>query len=184
MFISNNDEDEKNNQIIIDEDTYVDTPSEEPAFKYLDGDTYTNQPDGLSFKKTNVVFARTKAAAEVHRLNESGEWDLWNKFEADSCDPALVKFESGSIKVTLQQAYLDSLPDGTYALLIDADKTDDDNAEVAGEFIVNKSVPAPVPTYSAPKTSDNSQLLLWAGMMIVAVIGMVAFGKKRTATDR
>ena len=56
-----------------------------------------------------------------------------------------------------------------------------------GEFVIqgeNFSVVPAAPTYSAPKTGDNSQLLLWAGMMIVAVIGMVAFGKKRAATDR
>ena len=47
------------------------------------------------------------------------------------------------------------------------------------------AAPVPtVPTYSAPQTGDNSQLLHWAGMMIVAVIGMVAFGKKRAATER
>ena len=63
---------------------------------------------------------------------------------------------------------------------------DDNTAMVVVEeepVFLGEAKPA-VPTYSAPKTGDNSQLLLWAGMMIVAVIGMVAFGKKRAATER
>ena len=37
------------------------------------------------------------------------------------------------------------------------------------------------PVYSAPHTGDNSHVLLWAGLMLVSVLGMVTFAKKRAA---
>lgn len=69
--------------------------------------------------------------------------------------------------------------DNTYVEWYSADdgntivKTED------GHYIVG-SAPASVPTYSAPRTGDNSQILLWAGLMIVSVLGMMA-AKKRVA---
>ena len=42
----------------------------------------------------------------------------------------------------------------------------------------------PAPVCSAPRTGDGSNLMLWASLMTVAVIGMVTVGKKRLSADR
>ena len=42
----------------------------------------------------------------------------------------------------------------------------------------------PASTYSAPKTGDSSNLMLWASLMIMAVCGMVVISRKRLSADR
>lgn len=58
----------------------------------------------------------------------------------------------------------------------------DENGEIIG--VVDGCtivVGAFAPVYSAPHTGDNSNVMLWAGMMLVAVLGMVVVSKKRVA---
>ena len=48
-----------------------------------------------------------------------------------------------------------------------------------------KATPAvSAPAYSAPKTGDSSSLMLWAGLMIVAAMGMVMISRKHLSADR
>lgn len=51
--------------------------------------------------------------------------------------------------------------------------------DAAGNVVIGKQ---PV-RYSAPKTGDNSQIMLWASLMLVSVLGMTAAARKRV-TER
>ena len=101
-------------------------------------------------------------------------------------DPSKFKFGTGSILVTLNKEYIESLEPGTYKLAI---VSVDGRAETTFTVVDAKADPDPTPTPDpddGPATGDSTPITLWAvlmalsGLMALAAAVLYA-GKKKAA---
>ena len=162
------------NQIVL---TYPDTTE-----VYKDDHSFEKGTDeSFGFRALNANFDRSKNGAEIYKfthINENGyrQYELFASFSAKN-PPAGVTFSKGSIEVMLDSTYLEKLPAGEYTIAVYEDMNNRAQRFAMGDFTVTN----PAPVYSAPQTGDNSNVLLWAGLMLMSVLCMVAFSKKRVA---
>ena len=81
------------------------------------------------------------------------------------------KTERGSVIIKLQPAYLSSLNIGKHTLRVNFT-----NGIAETTFTI---APASVKVDSLPQTGDNSRLLLWIGLVIGGLVGVLFFARKR-----
>lgn len=110
---------------------------------------------------------------------------VWHNQDGTTVDFKDCEFTGEIIAPEGTPIYNNGLVGSSYNKPTDTSGTMDLNGNtVKNNDTVEYMKPAVTPSYSAPKTGDNSQLLLWAGLMIVAMMGMITLGKKRAAADR
>lgn len=95
-------------------------------------------------------------------------------------DKKYYEIEAGSTIITLKAEYLQTLPAGNYTLLV---QYTDGSTDGKDTFTItkNESATSSNPTNaSSPKTGDNSNPVVWIGILIVcAGIWMILFFKKQ-----
>ena len=171
-------------------------PEQEFTFEGDDMYTLGENGGGLQFK-SSADYLPSAAAASIYQYVNQTKGELKESFEASDADPAKVKFESGSIKVTLTSQYLDTFAPGYYLLEIDPNQNNDNVREtVSGVFEIREPAPAPTPAPTPapaptpepekpdmPQTGDSTPLLLWSLLMLAAAAVAAAL-KKRAAAER
>lgn len=94
-------------------------------------------------------------------------------------DESHYDIETGSTVITLKAEYLQTLPAGTYTLLV---RYTDGSTDGEDTFTITQNVPSDPSDPSPAKTADNGVIFVWIGIVIfclIVVIVLVWFFKKQ-----
>ena len=163
--------------------------------------------DALSADEKKMAGERTKSALDA-MLKALTAYDVtygngstWKKNESDNgltftvngyhkkfagitingevVDEHHYDIETGSTVITLKAEYLQTLPAGTYTLLV---RYTDGSTDGEDTFTITQNVPSDPSDPSPAKTADNGVMFVWIGVVIfclIVVIALVWFFKKQ-----
>ncbi len=149
--------------------TEAEDDNKQPLYKFIDGSngSWTNNSNGTLTFRANGDFSKFTGV----------------KVDGTLIDAKNYTAVSGSTVITLKNDYLNTLSVGTHKLtVVYNDGECSTNFEVKATSEQTKPTEDAEPDTTSPKTSDNSNMLLWVALLFVSgfgIIGTTVYSKKK-----
>lgn len=126
----------------------------------------------IAATRGNPHILRSGKDTEYTVSRSARDSETFSRFESVFVDklalePHCYEIRPGSLVLTLKSAYLDTLPEGTYKVLI---RFSDGETET--------SLTISPKTKPVPNTGDSSRPLLWLGMLILGLAGLLLTARR------